>query len=144
MRKKICMLLIISCLCFIWVNSFFPAEISGGLSKAAEKFLKVIFGDGFPITEGALRKLAHAAEYAAFGFLSAVFMYEKLEKELLSVGFCGLAAAVLDETIQLFSEGRSAQVKDILIDFSGFSAGVIFILAVKLMLSILKGKNDRS
>lgn len=144
MRKKICMLLIISCLCFIWVNSFFSAEISGGLSKAAEKFLKVIFGDGFPISESGLRKLAHAAEYAAFGFLSAVFMYEKLEKELLSIGFCGLGTAVFDETIQLFSVGRSSQVKDILIDFSGFSVGIIVVLIIKFLLSCLKGKKDRS
>lgn len=141
MRKKICILLIAACLSFIWINSFFPADISSGLSGTAEKILRAIFGENIPITEGILRKMAHGAEYAAFGAVMSVFLYEKITKKLSLIGFCGLGTAVLDETIQLFSDGRSSQVKDIWIDFSGFTAGVIFILIIKVLFDYLKGKN---
>lgn len=137
------MLLIVVCLGFIWINSFFPANISSGLSGAAEKILIAIFGESFPITEGVLRKLAHTAEYAAFGIILSLFLYEKLAKKLSLIGFCGLGAAVLDETIQLFSDGRSSQVKDIWIDFGGFAAGVTVVLIIKILLGSLKGKDKR-
>lgn len=141
MRKKLCLFLIAVCLSFIWINSFFPADISSGLSETAEKILRVIFGENIPITERILRKLAHGAEYAVFGAVISVFLYEKITKKLSLIGFCGLGTAVLDETIQLFSDGRSSQVKDIWIDFSGFTAGVIFILFIKILCDNLKGKN---
>lgn len=143
MRKNICLLLIVGCLGFIWINSFFPADISSGLSGTAERILRAIFGETFPITEGVLRKLAHGAEYAAFGMAISAFLFEKLTKKLSLIGFCGLGAAVLDETIQLFSEGRASQVKDIWIDFSGFTAGVIAILIIKILLGSLKGKDKQ-
>lgn len=128
---------------FIWVNSFFPADISSGLSGVAEKILRAIFGERIPITEGILRKLAHAAEYAAFGMAISTFLYEKITKKLSFIGFCGLGTAVLDETIQLFSDGRSSQVKDIWIDFSGFTAGVVTVLIIRILLVGLKGKDKR-
>lgn len=143
MRKKLCLLLLISCLGFIWINSFFPADISSRLSGTAEKFLRAIFGEGLPITEGVLRKLAHAAEYSAFGLALSAFLYESLDKRLSFIGFCGLGAAVLDETIQLFSDGRSSQVKDIWIDFIGFAAGAAAVFAVKILVGGLKEKDDK-
>lgn len=143
MRKNICMLLIVLCLGFIWVNSFFSADISSELSGTVEKILSAIFGESIPITEGVLRKLAHGAEYAVFGMAISVFLYENLTKKFSFIGFCGLGAAVLDETIQLFSDGRSSQVKDIWIDFSGFTAGVIAVLIIKILFGSLKGKDKR-
>lgn len=137
------MLLIVVCLGFIWINSFFPADVSSELSGTVERILRAIFGENIPITEGILRKLAHGAEYAAFGMAISVFLYEKLTKKLSLIGFCGLGAAVLDETIQLFSDGRSSQVRDIWIDFSGFTAGVIAVLIIKILLGSLKGKDRR-
>lgn len=144
MRKKICMLLIILCLGFIWVNSFFPADVSGEMSGFAHTLLRRIFGEDLPITEGVLRKLAHGTEYAAFGILAAVFIYEKLAGQFPALGFCGLGAAVLDETIQLFSDGRAASIKDVWIDFGGFTAGVMFILFIKLLFGNGKGKSRGS
>ena len=143
MRKKLCLLFIVICLGFIWINSFFPADISSGLSGTAEKILRAILGENIPITEGILRKCAHGAEYAAFGMAMSAFLYEKLTKKLSLIGFCGLGAALLDETIQLFSDGRSSQVKDIWIDFSGFTAGVIAVLIIKILFGSLKGKDKQ-
>ena len=45
------------------------------------------------------------------------------------VFLCAMAAAVIDETIQLFSDGRSAEVADVLLDSGGALAGIILFLA---------------
>jgi len=41
--------------------------------------------------------------------------------------FAGLAVAIVDETIQIFS-ARGSQVSDVLLDFSGVVAGVVITL----------------
>ena len=47
----------------------------------------------------------------------------------------GLLTAVIDENIQLYSIGRSGQVTDVLLDFSGTIAGVV--------IAMLTGSNRR-
>lgn len=130
MRKKICFFLIIFCLGFIWVNSLLPAELSGAMSGLVTQ----IFGDpseGTGIAEGVIRKLAHGFEYAMLGTFMTVYAYEAIVKRLPIIGFSGLMTAVIDETIQLFSAGRSSQIGDVWIDFAGFAAGTALVLLIK-------------
>ena len=49
--------------------------------------------------------------------------------------FAGLLTALTDETLQLFSPGRSAHVTDVWIDFAGCVSGVMLILILKYLLS---------
>lgn len=139
MRKKISFFLIIFCLGFIWVNSLLPAELSGAMSG----FVTQILGDpseGTGLAEGVIRKFAHGLEYALLGTFMTVYAYEAIVKRLPILGFSGLMAAVIDETIQLFSAGRSAQIGDVWIDFGGFAAGAALVLLIKRIRGRFRGK----
>lgn len=139
MRKKICFILIVFCLGFIWVNSLLPAEMSGAVSGLVTQ----LFGDpseGTGLAEGVIRKLAHGLEYATLGTLMTVYAYEAIVKRLPIIGFSGLMTAVIDETIQLFSAGRSSQIGDVWIDFGGVAAGAALVLLIKRIRGRFQGK----
>ena len=82
---------------------------------------------GIDIADGSLlphyvRKSAHFIEFGILGML-CLPMFRALTQRtfahvLISLGYCGLIA-VTDEYIQLFTYGRSGQLSDVLIDFSG-------------------------
>ena len=121
------------------MNSLLPAELSGAMSG----FVTQIFGDsseGTGLAEGVIRKLAHGFEYAALGTLMTVYAYETIVRRLPIIGFSGLMTAVIDETIQLFSVGRSSQIGDVWIDFGGFAAGVTLVLLIKRIRGRFQGK----
>lgn len=143
-RKIVLFICAVLCVLFIWTNSVFSADISGSLSGCAEKVLKILFGEDFILSEGALRKLAHCFEFALFGTVLSLFGFERLEKKLAVICFFGLFTAVCDETIQLFSDGRFSSVKDIWIDFAGFAAGTAAVLLIKIVIGYAddrKGKH---
>lgn len=142
-RKFILTLCAIGCLGFIWVNSVMPGRVSSEFSGYAEKIVKLIFGEDFALSEAAIRKLAHAFEFAALGVVLSLLFYDKLAARLPLAGFLGLGSAVFDETIQLFSDGRSAQIKDVWIDFSGFTAGTLLIFIFYVFDKNMKGKHGR-
>ncbi|MCX4256541.1 MAG: VanZ family protein [Oscillospiraceae bacterium] len=142
-RKTILALCTAICLGFIWINSVMPGSVSGELSGYAEKILKMFFGDRFLLSEAIIRKLAHCFEFAVFGTILSLFFYENLAARLPLVGFFGLGTAVCDETIQLFSNGRSAQIKDVWIDFIGFAAGTLLIFIFYVLDKDEKGKHRR-
>lgn len=84
-----------------------------------------------------VRKAAHFSEYMLLGFLMALLFARKRSwsRFLLPEG-CSLAAALVDEGIQLFSHGRSAQLRDVCIDLSGATLGIFLGL---LFLALLRG-----
>lgn len=143
-RKIILALCTAGCLGFIWINSVMPGRISSEFSGYAAKICKMIFGEDFAVSEAIIRKLAHCAEFAVFGVVLSLLFYEKLASRISLIGFCGLGAAVCDETIQLFSIGRSSQIKDVWIDFSGFTAGTLLIFILYAIDKGMKGKHKRS
>lgn len=75
-----------------------------------------------------VRKSAHFLIYVVLGFLSflAVAPYEKmlLKYKHLSSGLICLLYAVSDEIHQLFVVGRSCELRDMFIDFSGAVLGI--------------------
>lgn len=89
----------------------------------------------FSVTEKFIRKLAHFTEYAILGTMLSVTYYLyllKIRTALISTLITGAAIAVIDEIIQLFSEGRSCRISDMLLDFSGVAfASVIVMLIVR-------------
>lgn len=77
--------------------------------------------------EGVLRKIAHASEFAALGMVLTLLIEEGRKIKVLLLALCGLGAALIDETIQLFVDGRSGQIKDVWIDLAGFGVGVAIV-----------------
>ncbi|MCD7727197.1 MAG: VanZ family protein [Ruminococcus sp.] len=114
------------------LNSLFNLDLSSG--EIIQKFSIAQSIDFF------VRKTAHFTEYAILGVLSFLSFSELGRRQArrrmfqfsASLIFCLLYAAS-DETHQLFVSGRSAAVRDVLIDFLGSVAGVAVILLVTLL-----------
>ena len=96
------------------------------------------------ITDHSIRKLAHFAEYFVIGglLMSCAYSFDRFKPYRYSfqVLFTGLFTAVCDEFIQLFSYGRSGEVRDVLIDFSGVVAGSLVMLLFYSIYIKIKGK----
>lgn len=89
-------------------------------------FLEFFVGHG-NVTDHLVRKLAHFCEYAALGLdLSLIFQLRKKTKlyDCCYLIFASCFVATIDEGIQLFSDGRGAQVQDVLLDTVGAITGI--------------------
>lgn len=135
-RQTILTGLILLTLCFIWGNSMMPGSVSGAISDWVGDLLSAIFGG--PIRtdtgHGVLRKLAHGTEYLALGAELCLLLRGILQKPLSLLALGGVSAALIDETIQLFVEGRCGAIRDVWIDLGGFCVGCLLcagILALK-------------
>ncbi len=123
-------------LLFCWVHSCFPASVS---SQESNSFYRVfywffgLFGVGQIVTQHIVRKLAHFSEFAAVGglLLSCAYCFDRRrpQRYAVQVLFAGLSAALIDETIQLFIEGRAGMIADVWIDFAGVVTGALLLLA---------------
>lgn len=140
MKKKISIIFLILILTFIWGHSLMSREASQEESLLVGGFLTPILelfvGKG-NVTDHLVRKLAHFCEFGALGFALAMVAsaYEKVDFFHLSYAFlCGMAAAVVDEGIQLFVEGRGSQVSDVLLDSSGVLAGLLFGVGIHYLI----------
>ena len=116
-------------LAVIWGNSVLPASISGTISHTALELIRRIFGRTDAIREGdhLIRKMAHGLEYLVFGVECAGLIKIRLRRSWRDLLLCGLGAAFIDETIQLFSAGRAGQIRDVWIDLGGFACGVLLV-----------------
>ena len=135
-KQKILLVLIVLTLCFIWGNSLMPATFSGAISGWAKNVLNAILGDmgnSGMSGDGVLRKIAHASEFAVLGVLLTLLMEEECKTKLSFLVLYGLGVAFVDETIQLFVDGRSGQIQDVWIDLAGFVVGVAIVGAILLL-----------
>jgi VanZ family protein len=128
-------------------------EVSATESGGLLNLVKAIF-DFLPLTEDLtehiLRKLAHFTEFACLGFLlgadTLLFVKngsDKIKHKIYLPAFGGLLAAQVDETIQLFVPGRSSQVKDVWIDFSGVVIGVIAVFVIYAVMRKIRKEKQR-
>ena len=96
-------------LVFIWGNSLLPGEDppsgAGG---------------------GLLRKAAHFTEFTVLG-LVLCRLSGLLKKKIYVPILLGVAAACIDETIQMFVPGRGPALRDVLIDSCGVLSGVFLL-----------------
>ena len=133
---------------FIFSNSMKNGEASSAdsewLSELVANIINSIFKTSLaPVdTAAPVRTFAHFSEFALLAFcLSGAFynLFEKAKKYFPWVFITTVTVALIDETIQLFSEGRAFQLFDIFIDSSGGIFGFLFFL---LIISIFtKNKN---
>lgn len=127
-RVTLCAVLLLCNLVFIWGNSLLPATVSGQISGTLKVFLDGLFnpGEATPSGDGLLRKFAHFAEFGALGLLLG-WLFGMLGKKRLPAFFLCVAAACIDETIQIFVPGRGPGIRDMCIDSCGAAAGMLLL-----------------
>lgn len=115
---------------FIFSNSAKPAVISSEQSGGVLDFICTLFNISDPsaagLTQYLIRKAAHLAEFALQAFFLTLFFgarNKSFRLFVIYVLFAGLFTACTDELIQLFFDGRSSEIKDVFIDFSGTVLG---------------------
>lgn len=137
-RLRLCMILLIINLVFIWGNSLLPGEISGAISRWVKDMLSQII-PGKPSTEeghGLLRKMAHFTEFGCLGlclsWLIRMVRQRKWEYWVLPL-FAGFLVACIDETIQMFIPDRGPGIRDVAIDTAGVAVGIALFSLVYFM-----------
>lgn len=141
-KKALWTILYILYLAWIFSNSLDIATESSSKSTAVMELLNQLLFHSTPtLTEHLVRKLAHFSEFALAGVLGHI-CFSQWRKEMrfciLCTLFAGLFIALCDETIQLFVPGRSGQIMDVWIDFSGYVAGMFVWAIVHKMCSTIK------
>ena len=128
-RMRLCTVLLICNLVFIWGNSLLPGEISGAFSDEVREIVAALFpGDGSQAPGGGLlRKIAHFTEFTALGML-LTWRLGMLKKATGWAVALGCAAACVDETIQRFIPDRGPSIRDVCIDTSGVVTGMMLLL----------------
>lgn len=132
-KQKYLIILLIITIVFIWGNSVLPADVSSGISNGLMRFIYSFctsLSKSGNVSDGYLRKFAHAVEFACLGAELILLIRFNIKKNISSAVLFGLSTALIDETIQLFSEGRGSQVRDIWIDMLGFFIGSFIVLSV--------------
>ena len=146
---------LIGCIWFIFSNSLQIAEVSESSSGRVLGLMQgVLRRLGLPgaadrLTMHIVRKLAHFSEYMLEGFLLMLCLRVYTRHFFKHVSWPilgGLLTALTDETIQLFVPGRSGQVTDIWIDFSGVMtgllAGLILLGLVRMCIILYQHRNE--
>lgn len=115
----------------IFTHSLMPAEASaeesGSLVELAAR-LAAFFHLPMLLDDHIIRKMAHFIEFAVYGFFLAWTVRERdgsIRGNIYKILFLLLLIPLCDETLQYFSPGRSAEVRDILLDFSGAVTGAL-------------------
>ena len=127
------------CIWFIFSNSMAVAQVS---SASSGRVLTLLQGAlrrlGHPalaqrLTQHVVRKMAHFCEYLLEGLLLMLCMrvYSRHPLRHITVPMLGgVLTALTDETIQLYSPGRSSQVTDVWLDSAGVLAGILTALVL--------------
>ena len=138
-------------ICFIWGQSMLPKSLSAGESSYLMRILKPLLDPNARIDDAVfhhwLRKAAHFSEYAALGFCVSGFLWSLQWKKRISRVPTAILApfliASIDECIQLFSAGRGAQIRDVLLDTFGALFGLTVYLILRQIINAWKEKNSR-
>ena len=146
---------LIGCIVFIFSNSLQIADVSEGASGRVLGILQGILRHlGLPgaadrLTMHIVRELAHFCEHLLEGFLLMLCLRVYTRHFFKHVSWPilgGLLTALTDETIQLFVPGRSGQVTDIWIDFSGVMTGLlvglILLGLVRMCIILYQHRNE--
>lgn len=163
----LCILLLCANVAFIWGNSVLPAEISEQVSgQAMEIYEQILMNPLFETISVAvidlannyldtsipnqdvgmhlLRKMAHFTEFLLLGadlcWLFLILDQKGIHKLTMPLLF-GTLTACIDETIQLYSQGRSSSLVDVWIDVAGLTVGIMILLFGHFIFRMLRVKN---
>lgn len=136
MKKHILLFLTVALTAIIFIHSSMSAEMSTAESDTAlgilEQLSQLVHIPNL-FTPASIRKAAHFVQFAAFGALltcTSVAYCGRIKPQIFRILFFMLAVPVTDEFIQYFSAGRSSQVSDVLLDFSGCITGLLLVTAI--------------
>lgn len=148
LKKHYHWILVFLMLAFIFANSMMSGTTSSSVSSVFVNFIYrffiKFFHFEFHMTTLILlvRKTAHFLEYAALGFV----LYNAIRrstfivnKKIILVLFVYMIP-LTDELIQYFSEGRSCEIRDMLIDMSGMICGTFALIVVHKLWRNYKNK----
>ena len=145
-------LALIGCIAFIFSNSMKIASVSSVSSGRVLQLLQAVLRRlGMPglaqrLTMHIVRKMAHFCEYTLEGFLLMLCMrvYSRHPLRHITVPMLGgVLTALTDETIQLYSPGRSSQVTDVWLDSVGVLAGILAALVLMALCRLLFHHRDK-
>lgn len=125
-KLRLCMILLVLNLMFIWGNSLLPASASRTFSKWVQELISGVAGTEDPsqvIGHGLLRKLAHFTEFCSLGILLSWLFFMQQKNWLLPLTY-GFLAACVDELIQCMVPDRGPGIRDVLIDTAGVAVGI--------------------
>ena len=140
------------CIWFIFSNSMAVAQVS---SASSGRVLTLLQGAlrrlGHPalaqrLTQHVVRKMAHFCEYMleCFLFMLCMRVYSRHPLRHITVPMLGgVLTALTDETIQLYSPGRSSQVTDVWLDSVGVLAGILAALVLMALCRLLFHHRDK-
>lgn len=136
-------ILLATTLAFVFGNSAQVGEASSGRSSAVTDGINAVLGWlGMRVTVSELlvRKLAHVSEYMLVGFLLTFTLRVYTRRMAAFISWpilLGLLIALCDETLQLATPGRSGQITDVWIDFSGIALGIgVALVAIRIASAI--------
>lgn len=135
-RLRICTVLLILNLIFIWGNSLLPAVRSLSISNWLRDLLGFDTGDLGGNSSHVIRKLAHFTEFGLLGALLRWLFGMLHRKPVRYLGIpllAGVCAAIIDEGIQLFVPGRGSRLTDIGIDALGVLTGIGLLSLIYLI-----------
>lgn len=130
---RICVLLLILNLVFIWGNSLLPADKSQSISDWILELLPMFSEETVQQEESYLiRKTAHFAEFTVLGLLLSWLTALLKRKWWLPLSL-GVAVACLDETIQMFVPDRGPGLLDVGIDSCGVLMGMFLLYTAHVL-----------
>ncbi len=133
-------------ICAIFVHSSMPASVSSEESDSVRGFLQIILeklGLNILLTDHIVRKCAHFIEFFVLGIFSELTFdsyFCNAKKAILPTCYLTVIVPLIDETIQLFTLGRSGQVSDIWLDYSG---ALCAVLILTIILYLKRRKRDK-
>ncbi len=117
-------------------------EILAKEGEQAEQNVVLQAEEKFSSLESILRKCAHMFLFFVLGILICLLVklygLEKVYAKT-TVIFSGIAVAFFDETIQLYTHGRSGEFKDVLIDTLGLCIGILIFTIGELLYEKKRG-----
>ena len=93
--------------------------------------------------ETVIRKIAHFSLYTVIGILLILLNLTfdiNLKRKIIQSILIGIIYAIIDEFHQMFSPGRSAEFRDVLIDTSGVLCGIVLGIVLTKIGSKILGK----
>ena len=130
-KKKLIIYIVISVaiMAFIFIQSALTADLSLQQSDGIVKWLATLFHADVATLSFIVRKCAHFLEYLLLGIsllltTRELFLLNLRKSGIIAFAF-GFFYAVTDELHQILVEGRSGEVRDVLIDGAGVLLGVL-------------------
>ena len=123
-------------LTLLWCFIIFSFSSQSGVSsqKLSDSLVPIILLNKFPFLGILIRKTAQCMEYAILFFLAANYFKEFNNPKYLFIALLfSILCAFFDEFHQLFVDGRSGQIKDVLIDSMGAFVTLLILRNIRVI-----------